>query len=120
VITVGKINSPQDTCHPSLQRRMSPASTPPRQEPHPLPRGRRVRRQHVVRRNTRTSRRPLTQGELEPFFNGAWSIFDVLEMNFRYGGYDPDELRDFVAGVESQLYPQMGKLYKRRIEAAAR
>jgi hypothetical protein len=22
-------------------------------------------------RNTRTSRRPLTQGELEPFFNGA-------------------------------------------------
>jgi hypothetical protein len=62
----------------------------------------------------------LTQGELEPFFNDAWSIFDVLEMNFRYGGYDPDELRDFVVGVESQLYPQMGKLYKRRIEAAAR
>ena len=41
-------------------------------------------------------------------------------MNFRYGDYDPDELRDFVVGVESQLYPQMGKLYKRRIEAAAR
>lgn len=71
-------------------------------------------------RNTRTSRRPLTQGELEPFFNRAWSIFDVLEMNFRYGGYDPDELRDFVVGVASQLYPQMGELYKPRIEAAAR
>ena len=71
-------------------------------------------------RNTRTSRRPLTQGELEPFFNGAWSIFDVLEMNFRCGGCDPDELRDFVVGVGSQFHPQIRKLYKRRIEAAAR
>jgi hypothetical protein len=59
-------------------------------------------------------------GELEPFFNGAWSIFDVLEMNFRYGGYDPDELRALVVGVKSRFYPQMGKLYKWRIEAATR
>jgi len=70
-------------------------------------------------RNTRTSRRALTLGELEAFFNGAWSIFDVLEMNFRYGGYDRDELLAFVVGVESQLYPQIGKLYERRIEAWA-
>jgi hypothetical protein len=72
-------------------------------------------------RNTHTSRRPLTLGELEAFFNGAWSIFDVLETNFRYGGYDRDELLGFVVGVESQLYPQIGT-YERRIEtwAAAR
>jgi hypothetical protein len=30
-------------------------------------------------RSARTSTRPLTLGQLEAFFNGAWSIFDVLE-----------------------------------------
>ena len=33
--------------------------------------------------------------------------------------YDPDELLDFVVGVESQFYPQIGELYQRRIEAWA-
>ena len=59
-------------------------------------------------------------GALEPFFNGAWSFFDVLEMNFRYRGYDPGELRDLVVGVKSRFYPQMGKPYERRVEAATR
>ena len=68
-------------------------------------------------RSTRTSRRPLTLGELEAFFNGAWSIFNVLAMNFGHSGYDRDQLLDFVVGVESQFYPQIGKLYERRIEA---
>ena len=68
-------------------------------------------------RDTRTSIRPLTLGELEAFFNGAWSIFDVLEMNFRDRGYDREELLDFVVGVESQFYPQIGNLYQQRIEA---
>jgi hypothetical protein len=68
-------------------------------------------------RSTRTSRRPLTLGQLEMFFNGAWSIFDVLEMNFRDRGYYRDDLLGFVVGVESQFYPQIGNLYQRRIEA---
>ena len=34
--------------------------------------------------------------------------------------FDPDELRALVVGVKSGFYPQMGKLYKRRIEAATR
>jgi hypothetical protein len=70
-------------------------------------------------KNTRTSTRPLTLGELEGFLNGAWSIFDVLAMNFGHSGYDRDEMLDFVVGVESQFYPQIGKLYERRIEAWA-
>jgi hypothetical protein len=53
------------------------------------------------------------------FFNGAWSIFDVLAMNFGHSGYDRSELLGFVAGVESQFYPQIGALYGRRIEAWA-
>jgi len=68
-------------------------------------------------RNTRTSARALSLGELEAFFNGAWSIFDVLAMNFRHTGYDRDDLLGFVVGVESQFYPQIGELYERRIEA---
>jgi hypothetical protein len=65
-------------------------------------------------RHTRTSARPLTLSELEAFFNGAWSIFDVLAMNFGGSGYDPDELLGFVVAVESEFYPQIGELYARR------
>ena len=70
-------------------------------------------------KNTRTSTRPLALRELEAFFNGAWSIFDVLAMNFGHSGYDRDEMLDFVVGVESQFYPQIGKLYEWRIDAWA-
>jgi hypothetical protein len=64
----------------------------------------------------RTSTKPLTLGELEQFFNGAWSIFDILEMNFGEDGYDPDDIRRF-SSVTSQFYPQIGALYRQRIEA---
>jgi hypothetical protein len=68
-------------------------------------------------KNMRTSVRPLTLAELEAFFNGAWSIFGVLAMNFASRGYDEDAMLAFVVGVESQFYPQIGDLYERRIEA---
>jgi hypothetical protein len=70
-------------------------------------------------KNTRTSTRPLTLRGLEAFFNAAWSIFDVLAMNFGHSGYDRDEMLDFVVGVESQFYPQIVVLYQRRIDAWA-
>ena len=68
-------------------------------------------------RTTRSSVRPLTLGELEVFFNGAWSIFDVLAMNFGWRSYDREQMQDFVVGVESEFYPQIGRLYDLRIEA---
>jgi len=67
-------------------------------------------------RAARTSVRPLTLGDLEAFFNGAWSIFDVLAMNFHDRGYDREAMRDFVVGVESEFYPQISRLYELRIE----
>lgn len=67
-------------------------------------------------RTERTSTKPLALGELERFFNGAWSIFDILEMNFGDDGYDPDDIRRF-SSVTSQFYPQIGALYRQRIEA---
>jgi hypothetical protein len=68
-------------------------------------------------RSTRTSAQPLTLGALEAFFDGAWSIFEVLEMNFGDEGYDLDRMLGFVVGVESQFYPQIGQLYEQRISA---
>jgi hypothetical protein len=70
-------------------------------------------------RRTRTSNRPLTLGQLETFLNGAWSIFDVLAMNFRDRETDMSKLLAFVVGIESQFYPQLGRLYRRRIQAWA-
>jgi hypothetical protein len=70
-------------------------------------------------RNARTSIRPLTLGELETFFNGAWSIFGVLAMNFGSDGYDLDQMLNFVVSIDSQFYPRIDTLYRRRIEAWA-
>ena len=50
-------------------------------------------------RSTRTSTQPLTLGDLVSFFNGAWSIFNVLEANFGHTGYDLEEMQDFIVGV---------------------
>ena len=66
-------------------------------------------------RATRTSVRPLTLGELEEL-NGAWSILEILEMNFGDDGYEPDGIRNF-ASASSAFYPQIGGLYAQRIHA---
>ena len=34
--------------------------------------------------------------QLESFFNGAWSILEVLDCNFADGGHDLDEMQAFV------------------------
>jgi hypothetical protein len=66
-------------------------------------------------RNTRTSVKPLTLGELEAFFDGAWSLLDVLEANFRESGYEREEMLGFVVAVESEFYPELDRLYRDRI-----
>jgi hypothetical protein len=65
--------------------------------------------------STRTSEQPLTLRELEAFLNGAWSIYDVLDMNFGDGGGDVGAMLAFVSRVESQFYPMIGQLYNERI-----
>jgi hypothetical protein len=66
-------------------------------------------------RSTRTSLKPLTLGELETFFTGAWSIFDVLEANFGESGYDEDDMQAFVVEVGSSFYPELDRLVRERI-----
>jgi hypothetical protein len=70
-------------------------------------------------RNTRTSVKPLTLGELETFFTGAWSLFDVLEANFGEHGYDVEEMLGFVVAIESEYYPELDRLYRERITSWA-
>ncbi|MEW8525577.1 MAG: hypothetical protein AB2552_21285 [Candidatus Thiodiazotropha endolucinida] len=57
---------------------------------------------------------PLTLGQLEVFFNRAWPLFDVLDMNFRDVQYDIDSVLDFVM-PDSEHYPEFGMLYRYRI-----
>ena len=55
-------------------------------------------------------------GDLETFFNETWSIFDVLEMNFGDDGRDVEGMQRFLIGVQSPFYPDIGELYRRRID----
>lgn len=64
---------------------------------------------------TLTSPGPLTLGELESFFNGAWDLFSVLEMNFEVAGDDDSEEQRFVVEVSSAFYPDLERLYRLRI-----
>ena len=66
-------------------------------------------------RSTRTSTRPLTLGAMVSFFNGAWSIFNVLEANFGHTGYDLNEIQDFIVDADSQFYDGFEALYRRRV-----
>ncbi len=69
-------------------------------------------------RRTRSSVKPLTLAQLETFFSGAWSLFDVLEMNFADDSYDLDEMQAFVS-FDSEFYPQFERLCRQRVEAWA-
>lgn len=68
-------------------------------------------------RATRTSMRPLTLGELLRFFDGAWSILDVLAMNYDRSSTDPETIRAFVLEADSPFYPDFGRLVLQRVEA---
>jgi hypothetical protein len=70
-------------------------------------------------KNERTSNLPLTLDELETFFSGAWSILEVLDMNFGENGYDEGDMQRFVVGIDSEFYPGLEKLYRARISEMA-
>ena len=58
-----------------------------------------------------TSQRPLTLGELETFFLGAWPLFEVLESNF---GTDVVAMLDFFR-APSAFYPTFDRLLRERV-----
>ena len=64
----------------------------------------------------RSSKLPLTLGELTDFFLGVWDLIGVLDMNFAHNGYPPEEVRAFFE-ASSEFYPDFGKLVEQRVEA---
>jgi hypothetical protein len=66
-----------------------------------------------------TSLEPLTLAQLETFLNGAWSIYDVLEMNFGHLDFDAADVLYFVETIDSEFYPELDRLYRARITAWA-
>jgi hypothetical protein len=66
-------------------------------------------------KNTRSSKLPLTLGELADFFLGAWNLFSVLRINFAHQGYPPEKVRAFFH-ARSRFYPDFGKLVEQRVE----
>jgi hypothetical protein len=62
----------------------------------------------------RTSTQPLTLGELEEFFLGAWPFLEVLAMNFED---DTEQMLGFFHGA-SQFYPEFDQLLRERVIAA--
>jgi hypothetical protein len=60
-----------------------------------------------------TSKEPLTLGEMTDFFLIAWSLMDVLEMNF---DDDLDSALGFFTG-KSDFYPEFDRLCRERVIA---
>jgi hypothetical protein len=61
-----------------------------------------------------TSEKPLTLGEMADFFLGAWSLIDVLEMNFEE---DMESALGFFT-AKSDFYPNFDKLCRQRVAEA--
>ena len=55
--------------------------------------------------------KPMTLGEFADFFLGAWSLFDVLEMNFEH---DLESSLDFFT-ASSEFYPYLDSLCRQRV-----
>jgi len=67
-------------------------------------------------KSTRSSKLPLTLGELVDFFLEGWDLFEVLEMNFGgMSGYPPEQVRSFFV-ASSEFYRDFGKLIEQRVE----
>ena len=60
------------------------------------------------------SKQPLTLGELEEFFLGAWPLLEVLENNF---GNDTEGMLGFFRAY-SEFYPQLDSLLRQRVLTA--
>lgn len=59
----------------------------------------------------RESAEPLTLGELENFFMGAWSLMEVLESNFEG---DVEAMLGFFRAT-SEFYPDLDRLLRQRV-----
>jgi hypothetical protein len=66
----------------------------------------------LTEKHTRSSKRPLSLGELIAFFLAAWPLREVLEMN----ELDRDGAQDFTR-PSSEVYPQFEAAIRARIDS---
>ena len=55
-------------------------------------------------KSTRTSKQPLTLGELVDFFLGGWDLLDCLHWNFEGDGFPRRAVHRFLLEIESDFY----------------
>lgn len=73
----------------------------------------------LTTKTTRTSKRPLTLGQLEKFIEGAGAGIEIVRFNIQYGYGDPESCRNFLS-ASSPFYPELDALYELRFEELAR
>ena len=68
-------------------------------------------------RQTRTSVKPLTLGELVAFFLQGWNLLGCLDHNFCEYGYPRDEVHGFVEDASSSFYGDFEQAITNEIDA---
>lgn len=65
---------------------------------------------------TRTSKQPLTLGQLVDFFLGSWDVLNVLDFNFCDDGYPPRQVHRFLLDLSSDFYPDFEDQVRYRVD----
>jgi hypothetical protein len=73
----------------------------------------------LMGKTTRTSKRPLTLGQLEKFIEGAGAGIGIVRFNIQYGDGDPESCRNFLSAT-SPFYPELDALYELRFDELAK
>ncbi|MGA1254189.1 MAG: hypothetical protein ACO3WN_10230, partial [Burkholderiaceae bacterium] len=68
-------------------------------------------------RQTRTSVKPLSLGELVTFFLQGWNLLGCLDHNFCEHGYPRDEVHGFIVDASSSFYGDFGQAITNEVDA---
>ena len=71
----------------------------------------------ITGRQTRTSTKPLSLGELVSFFLQGWDLLGCLDHNFCEDGYPRDEVHGFIVDASSSFYGDFEQAITNEIDA---
>ena len=70
----------------------------------------------ITGRQTRTSTKPLSLGELVSFFLQGWDLLGCLDHNFCEDGYPRDEVHGFIVDASSSFYSEFNEAITHEID----
>ena len=70
----------------------------------------------ITGRQTRTSTKPLSLGELVSFFLQGWDLLGCLDHNFCEYGYPRDEVHGFIVDASSSFYSEFNEAITHEID----